>query len=210
MSNNQPVLGIIGGGQLGSMLCESAKKINVSTIILSDDNNAPAQNFCERFIYSQYDNFKKILEFTKLVDVVTYEFENIPIETLNFILKEKKVFPEPKTNKIIQNRKTEKQFINKLNIKTTPWSYIKSKKDIQNNKNLLPGILKTCTLGYDGKGQYVINTLNDVKDDWCFTNGYILEKKVNLKKEISVILTRFQNGEISIFEPIENVHKNQI
>ena len=97
-----------------------------------------------------------------------------------------------------------------MNIKTTPWSYIKSKKDIQNNKNLLPGILKTCTLGYDGKGQYVINTLNDVKDDWCFTNGYILEKKVNLKKEISVILTRFQNGEISIFEPIENVHKNQI
>ena len=75
---------------------------------------------------------------------------------------------------------------------------------------MLPGILKTNTLGYDGHGQFVLNSLNDIKKDWCFTADYILEKKVDLKKEISVILTRYQNGAISIYSPIENVHENQI
>ena len=72
---------------------------------------------------------------------------------------------------------------------------------------MLPGILKTNTLGYDGHGQFVLNSLDDIKKDWCFTADYILEKKVDLKKEISVILTRFQNGAMSIYEPIENMHK---
>ena len=210
MSKTRPVLGIIGGGQLGSMLCQSAKKIKINTVILCDDINAPAQNFCDKFVYSKYDDFEKILNFINLVDIVTYEFENIPIETLKYISKKKKVLPDPKINEIIQNRKTEKEFINKLNIKTTKWSHIKSKKDLMNNKKLLPGILKTCTLGYDGKGQHTINNINELKDSLNFKTDYILEEIVNLKKEISVILTRFNNGDISIFEPIENSHSNKI
>ena len=78
------------------------------------------------------------------------------------------------------------------------------------NSNLLPGILKTNTLGYDGQGQFILKSLADVKKDWCFTADYILEKKVNLKKEISVIITRFINGETFVYEPIENLHKDQI
>ena len=78
------------------------------------------------------------------------------------------------------------------------------------NSNLLPGILKTNTLGYDGQGQFVLKSLVDVKKNWCFTADYILEKKVNLKKEISVIITRFIDGETFIYEPIENLHKDQI
>ena len=74
----------------------------------------------------------------------------------------------------------------------------------------MPGILKTNTLGYDGHGQFILNSLKDLKKDWCFTADYILEKKVNLKKEISVIITRFLNGETYIYEPIENIHKDQI
>ena len=101
-------------------------------------------------------------------------------------------------------------FVNNLGIKTTKWAFIKTAKDIQQNKNLLPGILKTNTLGYDGHGQYVLNTLDDVKKDWCFKADYILEKRVNLKKEISVVVTRFKNKEIYIYEPIENIHKDQI
>ena len=209
MLESKPILGIIGGGQLGSMLCESAKMLNLKTVILSDDKNAPAQNFCNKFLYSKYDNLKKINEFINLVDVVTYEFENIPIKILNFISKKKKLLPNPRINEIIQNRKTEKEFINKLKIKTTPWAYIASKKDIEKNKNLLPGILKTCTLGYDGKGQEILNDLNDFKKSH-FSEDYILEKLVNLKKEISVIITRYDNGKISMYEPIENKHKNQI
>ena len=87
--------------------------------------------------------------------------------------------------------------MNDLGIKTTEWAFMKTAEDISKNENLLPGILKTNTLGYDGHGQFVLNSLDDIKKDWCFTADYILEKKVDLKKEISVILTRFQNGAIS-------------
>ena len=93
---------------------------------------------------------------------------------------------------------------------TTEWAFIESAKDVKKHKELIPGILKTNTLGYDGHGQFVLNSMNDVKKDWCFTADYILEKKVNLKKEISVIISRFTNKEIYIYEPIENVHKDQI
>ena len=204
------VLGIIGSGQLGSLLCQAAKKLNMRTIVISDDENGPAQNYSDKFIYSKYDDKNKIREFINGVDIITYEFENIPISILKEIDKEKKVLPKPEINKIIQNRQLEKTFVNNLGIKTTKWAFIKTAKDVQQNKNLLPGILKTNTLGYDGHGQYVLNTLDDVKKDWCFTADYILEKRVNLKKEISVIVTRFKNKEIYIYEPIENTHKDQI
>ena len=204
------VLGVIGSGQLGSLLCQAAKKLNIKTIVISDDENGPAQNYSDKFIYSKYDDKKKIREFINGVDIITYEFENIPINILKEIDKEKKVLPKPEINKIIQNRQLEKTFVNNLGIKTTKWAFTKTAKDVQQNKNLLPGILKTNTLGYDGHGQYVLNTLDDVKKDWCFTADYILEKRVNLKKEISVIVTRFKNKEIYIYEPIENIHKDQI
>ena len=203
-------LGVIGGGQLGSLLCSAAKKLNVKTVVLSDIKEAPAQHFCDQFIYSKYDDNKKVQEFINRVDVVTYEFENIPVDFLNYIQKEKKVLPSPKINKIAQNRKLEKTFINELGINTTDWVCIGSAEDIKKNQHLLPGILKSNTLGYDGKGQFVLNSLDDIKQDWCFTNDYILEKKVNLKKEISVVIARYADGTMTNYEPIENVHQNQI
>ena len=129
------VLGIIGSGQLGSLLCQAAKKLNIKTIVISDDENGPAQNYSGEFIYSQYDNKEKIKEFVSKVDIITYEFENIPINFLNYIEKRKKVLPYPKINKIAQNRKLEKTFINELGINTTNWVYIKTAEDIK--KNLL-------------------------------------------------------------------------
>ena len=203
-------LGVIGGGQLGSLLCSAAKRLKVKTVVLSDDKDGPAQHFCDEFIYSKYDNNAKVNEFINKVDVVTYEFENIPVDFLNFIQREKKVLPSPKINKIAQNRKLEKTFVNELGISTTDWVYIKSANDIEKNQHLLPGILKSNTLGYDGKGQFVLNSLDDIKHDWCFTNDYILEKKVDLKKEISVVVARYADGTITNYEPIENVHQNQI
>jgi len=203
-------LGIIGSGQLGSLLCQAAKKLNVKTVVISDDEQGPAQNFSNEFIYSKYDNESKIVEFIDKVDFVTFEFENIPVEILKKIDLKKKVLPKPEINKIIQNRKLEKTFVNDLGIKTTDWAFIKQARDIQKNKNLLPGILKSNTLGYDGHGQFVLNSLGDIKKDWCFTADYILEKKVDLKKEISVIITRFTSGETFAYEPIENLHKDQI
>jgi len=204
------ILGIIGSGQLGSMLCQAAKKLNVRTVVISDDKQGPAQKYADQFIFAKYDDQQKIKQFTDKADVVTFEFENIPISILKQIEKEKKVLPKPEINRIIQNRKLEKSFVNELGIETTKWSFIEKAEDVTKNSNLLPGILKTNTLGYDGQGQFVLKSLADVKKDWCFTADYILEKKVNLKKEISVIITRFIDGETFIYEPIENLHKDQI
>ncbi len=204
-------LGIIGGGQLGSMLSEAAKKLNIKSIIYCNDIDAPAQNFCEHFIYGDYNDKNKIQEFLNQVDLITYEFENIPFETLYEINKIKKVIPKPSINKLIQHRLTEKDFINKLNIRTTKYASVERKTDIEALGDFLPGILKTTTLGYDGKGQYRIKSKQDLNSlNIDFSKGYILEKLVKLKKEISVIITRFGNNSYEIYEPIENIHEDQI
>ena len=205
------ILGIIGGGQLGSMLSSAAKKLNVKTIIYCDDKDAPGQNFCDEFIYGSYEDKKKIYEFVSKVDIITYEFENIPFDTLSEMNKLKSVLPKPSVNRLIQHRLAEKDFINKLNIRTTRYVSIEKKSDIEALEDFLPGILKTTTMGYDGKGQYPINKIEDIKLlNIDFSKGYILEKLVKLKKEISVIITRFGNNKIEVYEPIENSHQDQI
>jgi 5-(carboxyamino)imidazole ribonucleotide synthase len=211
MNKENPVLGIIGGGQLGSMLAIAAKKIKVKTIILTDDPEAPAKNFCDKIIISDYNKLKKIDDFVGRVDFITFEFENIPFKILEYISKQKSVYPRPAINQIVQNRFKEKQFINNAGIKTTDYVLIKNKSDILNNENLLPAFLKTCTMGYDGKGQHIINNKDEIDQlNIDFKEEYILEKKINLKKEISIIITRFLNNDCLIYEPIENLHINQI
>ena len=208
---SQKNLGIIGGGQLGSMLSVAAKKLNIKTTIYCDDKDAPAQNFCDEFIFGAYKDNDKILEFVKKVDVITYEFENIPFETLNEMNKIKTVLPKPSVNRLIQHRLAEKDFINKLNIRTTRYVSIEKKSDIETLEDFLPGILKTTTMGYDGKGQYPIKKIEDLDlINIDFSKEYILEKLVKLKKEISVIITRFGNNNYEIYEPIENTHQDQI
>ena len=204
-------LGIIGGGQLGSMLSSAAKKLNIKTVIFSDDNEAPAKNFSDNFVFGKYDDEEKIKEFIEKVDIVTFEFENIPFETLDKINKIKKVLPHPRINKIIQHRLHEKDFINKCNLRTTLYDSVKNDKELKSKSDYVPGIIKTCTLGYDGKGQYKINSLDDIeKINLDYSKEYIIEKFVNLKKEISVIITRFGNEKYEIYEPIENIHEDQI
>ena len=204
-------LGIIGGGQLGSMLSEAAKKLNINTIIYCDDKEAPAQNFCDQFIYGDYDDKGKIKEFVNKVDLITFEFENIPYETLNEMNKIKTVLPRPSVNKLIQHRLAEKDFINKLNLRTTRYVSVEKKSDLDSLTDFLPGILKTTTMGYDGKGQYPITSIKDISSlNIDFSKGYILEKIVKLKKEISVIITRFGINDYEIYEPIENTHEDQI
>ena len=204
-------LGIIGGGQLGSLLSVAAKKLNIKTTIYSDDKDAPAQNFSDYFVFGNYNDKEKILEFINKVDLITYEFENIPFDTLNEINKLKKVLPKPSVNRLIQHRLAEKDFINKLNIRTTRYVSIEKKADIETLEDFLPGILKTTTMGYDGKGQYPIKKIQDLDNlNLDFSKGYILEKLVKLKKEISVIVTRFGNNSFEIYEPIENTHQDQI
>ena len=208
MSN--PTLGIIGGGQLGSLLVEAAKKLNIETVILCDDVNAPAKNFTKNFIYGSYEDENIINEFISKVDLITYEFENIPYKVLKKINEQKTVLPKPEINKLIQNRNSEKDFLNKSDIRTTRYKLIKDEEDIKINQSLIPGILKTCTLGYDGKGQHKINSIADIDKNIDFNNEYILEKIINLKQEISIIITRFGIQKYEVYEPIENIHEDQI
>jgi 5-(carboxyamino)imidazole ribonucleotide synthase len=208
---SKPTLGIIGGGQLGSMLATAAKKLEIKTVVFSDDIDAPAQKFSDEFIFGEYNDQNKIDEFVNKTEVITYEFENIPYETLSQINKIKPVLPKPSINRIIQHRLAEKDFINKLNIRTTQYVSIESKSDLNTVEDLLPGLLKTTTLGYDGKGQHLINSIENVNElNIDFSKDYILEKLVKLKKEISIIITRFNDKKYEIYEPIENIHEDQI
>uniref|UniRef100_UPI00404A4C54 5-(carboxyamino)imidazole ribonucleotide synthase n=1 Tax=Candidatus Pelagibacter sp. TaxID=2024849 RepID=UPI00404A4C54 len=207
----KPTLGIIGGGQLGSMLAIAANKLEIKTVIFCDDIDAPAQKFANDFVHGQYNDQNKIKEFISKVDVITYEFENIPYETLNEINKIKPVLPKPSVNRIIQHRLAEKDFINNLNIRTTRYVSIGKKSEMDSVEDMLPGLLKTVTMGYDGKGQHPVHTLESLDSiDIDYSKGYILEKLVKLKKEISIIITRFSNQKYEIYDPIENVHEDQI
>ena len=209
MSNTS--IGIIGGGQLGSMLCSAAKKLNIKSVVISDDKDAPAQSFADEFIFSKYDNDVKIQEFCNKVEFITFEFENIHYDVLKKIDEIKKVNPKPQINKIVQNRINEKDFLNKNNIRTTSYISIKNEGELKSAQDFIPGLLKTCTLGYDGKGQYKIESekeLDNLKIN--FDNDYIFEKLVKLKKEISVIITRFGPEKYEVYDPIENVHEDQI
>ena len=204
-------LGIIGGGQLGSMLCQAAKKLDFQTIILTNDSDAPAQNFCDEFICSNYTAKDNLEKFAKTCDIITFEFENIPFETLNDLSTIKPVFPDPNINKIVQNRLFEKNYVNELGVKTTKYAHIKNKKDLIKNSSLLPGYLKTTTLGYDGKGQIFLENINNLKiKEIDYSKDYILEKKINYSFEFSIILTRFQNKNIQMYSPFFNLHKNGI
>jgi len=208
---SKPTIGIIGGGQLGSMLSTAAKNLNIKTVIISDDEYAPGQFYADEFIFCKYEDDLKIEEFCSKVDFVTYEFENIPYNTLSKINNIKKVNPKPSINKIIQNRLSEKDFLNENNINTTSYISVKNESELKAGQDFIPGILKTCTLGYDGKGQHKINNEKELENlEVDFTNHYILEKLVKLKKEISVIITRFGKQNYEVYDPIENVHEDQI
>ena len=193
------------------MMAVAAKKLNIKTIIYCDDSDAPSKNFCEEFIFAKYNDKNKINEFAQKVNFITFEFENIPYETLNELSKIKTVLPKPSINRLIQHRLAEKDFVNKLNLRTTRYVHIENEKELEPLEEFLPGILKTTTMGYDGKGQYPINNLEQIsKLKIDFSKTYILEKLVKLKKEISVIITRFGNNKYEIYEPIENIHEDQI
>ena len=201
------ILGILGGGQLGMLLSKAANKVGIDTFIYSNSKDSPAIKYSQKSLIQPYDDWDSINNFKKTCDVITFEFENIPFETLNYILTSKPVFPSPQINQIIQDRLFEKEFINKLNIKTT--DFINLNKNSEIKDKIFPAMLKTRRMGYDGKGQSVIKSKKDLINI-NYNIPYILEKKINLLKEFSIILTRYQDGKIYTYDPIENVHKDQI
>ena len=209
MNKKTFTLGIFGGGQLGKFLVQSAKKLNIRTFIFTDNIDSPAIYHCDDFIISNYKNKKKLDFFIKNIDLATFEFENIPFQTLDYVEKKITVSPKPSIIKILQDRLKEKKFLNSIGIKTTEFYYLKKINKRKINNNIFPALVKTTRLGYDGKGQiFFKNKKNFIK--YSFKNKeYIIEKLVNFKKEISIVISRNKSKTVA-FDAIENLHEQQI
>lgn len=201
-------IGIVGGGQLGRMLSFEAKRMGFNVVILDPTPNSPAGQVSDRQIVAKFDDLDKIDEFTEPCDVITYEFEHISVEFLREIEKRgKEVIPSSKTLYIIQDKLRQKMFLKEHGFKVPK---IYTKEDVFSIEKF-PCMLKFSKGGYDGKGNILINNINELKDILDKTNQeFFVEELIDFKKEISILVARNKNGEVSFYRPVENVHKNSI
>ena len=206
-------LGILGGGQLGKMIAIEASRLGIKTCIFDPNKNSPAFQNANIIINSDYTNKKALGQFVKYSDKITYEFENIPLESLNFLEKNGQIFPGIKALKYSQDRLLEKEFISNLGISVAPFYQIKNYVDVKGALEKLKGtaILKTRKFGYDGKGQHTIKKyrIPNIKNN-IEKNKYIIEGVIKFKKEISVIVIVKKDGSTLCYEPSENKHINGI
>ena len=217
ISTMQKTLGIIGGGQLGRMTCFYAHKMGFRTVILSDQENSPASFVTNQTIVADYQDEVALKKFAQMIDIATFEFENIPFETVNFLSNHVEVCPSAQVLKITQHRILEKNFLNSIGIKTTEYAEISSFDSLlENLARFGISILKTATMGYDGKGQFVFSNIEQAKEIWpkvsdlVSSHKLILEKFCPFDSEISVMVARSKNNEIAVYEPLTNIHKNGI
>ena len=208
------VIGILGGGQLGRMTALAAANLGYRCHIFTPEQNSPAQQVCDRVTIADYRDGAALVEFAQHVDVVTLEFENVPVETLAALSTMVPVRPSPKVLGICQDRLLEKRFANQLGLKTVKWRAVDSVEALQQALIEIPPpcVLKTTRFGYDGKGQVKITDDQDLVAIWqsLKTDQAILEEFVALEREISVIVARGIDGSICCYEPAENHHENHI
>ncbi|MFD1745203.1 5-(carboxyamino)imidazole ribonucleotide synthase [Rhizobium helianthi] len=208
-------IGIIGGGQLGRMLAMAAARLNFRTIILEPQADCPAAQVANRQIVAAYDDQAALAELAEYCDVITYEFENVPVSAAQLLAKSKPVYPPPKALEVSQDRLTEKQFLSQCGIETARFHAIDSQADLQAALADFEGkgVLKTRRLGYDGKGQRVFrSSAEDCAGAFDAMGGVplILESFVPFEREVSVIAARATDGTIKAFDLAENVHRNGI
>ncbi len=207
-------IGILGGGQLGRMLAIAAAELGYHTHIYCPEADAPAYEVSKNKTVAAYDNKVALKAFAQSVDVVTYEFENIPVSCVEELAKSVPVWPDAATLASCQHRVLEKQAINKMGIATAPFHAITSLESLNEAivKTGLPVVLKTARMGYDGKGQNMLNEGCDVAAKWnaLNTNEAILEGFVDFTMEISVIAARDAKGNIACYPPVQNIHKHHI
>lgn len=208
-------IGIIGGGQLGRMMALSAREMGYKIVVLDPTPKCPAAQIADHQIVAAFNDNEAIIELEKLSDIVTYEFENINFEALHYLEKRNKLPQGSKLLKITQNRMEEKQFLNDCTINTVPFAAVKTLSDLEAfiSKHGTPVVLKTCTGGYDGKGQWKVNSLNDSLEELVTimeTNECIVEKWITFSKEASIIVHRNEQGQTVTLPISENIHVNHI
>lgn len=207
-------IGILGGGQLGRMLAIAAAEMGYHVHIYCPEKDCPASEVARDTTVAAYEDIEALKRFAATVDVVTYEFENIPAAPVVELAKHVPVFPKPEILTLSQHRVLEKQALNKLGIKTAPFQPVKS--DIELDAAVrqlgLPAVLKTATMGYDGKGQVMLDKTSNMESAWksLKTDDAILEGFVKFRMEISVIVARDGQDHIQCYCPVQNIHKHHI
>lgn len=207
-------IGIIGGGQLGRMMALSAKEMGYKIAVVDPTPNSPCGQIADFEITAEYSDLNAIGQLAELSDVITYEFENIDVEALEYIEKHSYLPQGSELLKLTRNRLTEKTAIQNLGIQVAPFRLVENETEFLEAISIigLPAVLKTTTGGYDGKGQVVIKSESAFEEALSLIakQQCILEGWVPFEKELSIIVARNLNGEVNTFPIAENVHINQI
>ncbi len=207
-------IGILGGGQLGRMLSVAASRLGFKTHIFEPSVNPPAGQVADTITTAPYSDLDALTNFAQSVDVVTFEFENIPTEALDTIESIRPVLPNRNALATSQDRITEKDFLTGLGLQVAPYANVETADDLAMAVETVgaPSILKTRRFGYDGKGQSRLKTINDAAHAWdeLGNTPSVLEGFIDFSHEVSVIGARSQSGEVVCFDPGENVHRDGI
>ena len=207
-------IGILGGGQLGRMLSVAAARLGFKTCIFEPGGDCPASHVANFHFKAEYTDEDALRRFADSVDVITFEFENIPASALDLLERIKPVHPGRRALKVSQDRLTEKAFLSDLGLATAPFAAVDDAEDLAEAMAEigLPAILKTRRFGYDGKGQARIMTAQDAEHALADMNGAaaIYEGFVEFSHEVSVIAARNAAGDVACYDPGENVHDDGI
>jgi len=206
-------LGMLGGGQLGRMFVSAARTLGYDVIVLDPDRKSPAGGLASDHLVRAYDDLEALDYLAQHCAVVTTEFENIPAETLAYLAKSVAVHPSADALRIAQHRRLEKEFFRAQGLDTADFLAIESGADVDKASGFVfPAILKTSTLGYDGKGQVVCNQFSELAAAFqqLGNKPCVLEQRINLASEVSVVLCRSLEGEVNCFPIAENSHANGI
>ena len=214
-------IGILGNGQLGRMLCLAAARLGYRTHVYGPEADSPAEQVATETTVAAYDDEAALAAFAKAVNVITFEFENVPAPALAFLTALTTVRPSAHVLEVSQDRLKEKAFFAEIGAGTAPWKPIEGRTDVAKALGEVPppAVLKTARLGYDGKGQAKVLKPEDADAAWnAITGGpskskgtyAILESFVDFTCEISVIAARGVDGKVVCFEPAENVHADHM
>lgn len=208
------MIGIIGGGQLGRMMAISAKEMGFNVAVLDPTPNSPCGQVADIQITANYDDLEAIKKLASISDVITYEFENIDYEALTWLEENANLPQGSHLLKITQDRGTEKKAIQEIGLKVAPFQLVENKEQLAEAVETIgvPSVLKTCRGGYDGKGQFVLKQIDDIRlaENLLESGMCILEAWVPFQKEVSVIVTRNPSGEVKTFPVAENIHVENI
>jgi 5-(carboxyamino)imidazole ribonucleotide synthase len=207
-------LGILGGGQLGAMMAEAAHKMGFRVVIYDQQPEAPAFSIADKSIVASFEDHEALQRFAAEVDLITLEFENIPLSTLTFLEKYKPLFPSAAVVRCCQDRLLEKNFLQSHGFPVAPYTEVTSEASLHQALKLIgtPSLLKTATLGYDGKGQIALDADSNAAVAWqeLRATRAVLEKKIAFTSECSVIVARSQQGENIVCSIQENIHRDGI